>query len=67
VSEVAVVGVRRAGAEDRPAVLELLVLSLGFARGPEFGDFLTWRRPADSSRPPRLRDMDLSLGDVEPF
>jgi hypothetical protein len=32
---------------------------------PRQGPVLTWRRLADQSAPPRLRDLDLALGDVE--
>jgi GNAT superfamily N-acetyltransferase len=43
VSDVAAVVVRRAVADDRGAVLDLLALSLGWDRGPEFGDFFDWK------------------------
>lgn len=37
----------------------------GFIPFPRQGPILTWRPLADSSPPPRLADLDLSLGDVE--
>ena len=37
----------------------------GFLPFPRQGPILTWRRLADQSAPPRLRDLDLALGDVE--
>jgi GNAT superfamily N-acetyltransferase len=43
VSDVAAVLVRPAVAGDRAEVLELLALSLGWDRGPEFGDFFDWK------------------------
>jgi GNAT superfamily N-acetyltransferase len=42
VSEAAV-SVRRAAADDRRAVLELLAVSLGWERGPVFADFFEWK------------------------
>ncbi len=42
-SEVAAVSVRRAVTEDRPAVLDLLALSLGWERSAEFGAFFDWK------------------------
>ena len=42
-SEAAVVSVRPAVADDRAAILELLALSLGWNRGPEFRDFFDWK------------------------
>jgi GNAT superfamily N-acetyltransferase len=42
VSEAAV-SVRRVTADDRPAVLELLAVSLGWERGPDFADFFEWK------------------------
>jgi GNAT superfamily N-acetyltransferase len=51
VSDVAAVVVRRAVAEDRAAVLDLLALSLGWDRGPEFGDFFDWKHERNSFGP----------------
>lgn len=42
-SRVAAVSVRRAVAEDRPAVLELLARSLGWSRSSEFTEFFAWK------------------------
>ncbi len=42
-SDVEAVDVRRAVADDRAAVLDLLALSLGWERGPEFRDFFAWK------------------------
>ena len=37
----------------------------GYLPFPRQGPILTWRPLADPASPPRLRDLDLSLGDVE--
>jgi GNAT superfamily N-acetyltransferase len=41
------------------------MLRAGFVPLPRQGPILTWRPLADPAPPPRLRDLDLSLGDVE--
>jgi hypothetical protein len=41
------------------------MLRAGFVPLPRQGPILTWRPLADPAAPPRLRDLDLSLGDVE--
>ena len=40
-------------------------LRAGYVPFPRQGPILTWRPLADPSAPPALRDLDLSLGDVE--
>jgi GNAT superfamily N-acetyltransferase len=42
-------------------------LRAGFVPVPRLGPILTWRPLADPSTPPQLRDLNVSLGDVELF
>jgi len=59
--------VTQSTAADYAIILGTSSLRAGYVPVPRLGPILTWRPLADPSTPPQLRDLDLSLGDVELF